>query len=370
VNGGYHDLDGCRAIDPTHPGTRQRLAYAIAKFKACGFEMIKIDFIGHAAIEADSYYDTSVKTGMQAFRKGMEYLVDQLDDQMVVYVAISPNLGTNRYTHMRRIACDAYSAIGETQYTLNSTTNGWWQTHVYDYIDGDHLVLGTQSLGANRARVASGVITGTMITGDDFSVSGQWSTRAQTLYQNQNILDIARNGKAFMPIEGNSGNQASELFGRQIGNYFYLAVFNYGSTTKSYNIPLSRIGLSGTLNATELFSNNVVTANGTLSVSLPAADAAIYRFSTGSSLRMRSETAAEETLYPNPASSVVHVHYAELIDVKAIAMNSGAVNKISFQRTGPDDLNIVAISGLSSGIYILTLTNAKGQSKNFRLVRK
>src|SRR5215217_4326540 len=104
VNGGYHDFDGARAIDPTHPGTKKRIDYIIDKLKACGFKMIKIDFLGHAAAESDAFYDKSVTTGMQAYKEGMEYLVDRLDGQMLIYAAISPSLATGRYAHMRRVA--------------------------------------------------------------------------------------------------------------------------------------------------------------------------------------------------------------------------------------------------------------------------
>ncbi len=146
-NGNVIDLDGARALDPTHPGTKARIALLIGKFKECGFKMIKLDFLGHATLEADRFYDTTVHTGMQAFRKGMEYVVDQLDGKMLVYAAISPNLATARYVHMRRIACDAYSNISETGYTLNSTTYGWWQSRLYDYVDADHIVFKTESAG-------------------------------------------------------------------------------------------------------------------------------------------------------------------------------------------------------------------------------
>lgn len=283
VNGAYHDLDGCRAMDPTHPATKKRIEYMIGRFKNAGFQMIKIDFIGHAGIEADSFYDTSVHTGMQAFRKGMEYLIDQLDGKMLVYAAISPNLATGRYVHTRRIACDAFSSIGDTKYSLNSTNYGWWQTYVYNYIDADHLVLNNQSESANRARVASGVITGTVITGDDFSATGQWAGRAQTLFQNQELLDIARNGVAFRPVEGNTGEGTNELFVRKIGNYFYLAAFNYGSTTKAYQIDLKRLGLnsSDSYQVKELFSGSTNTAKTNISFNLEASDARVYRFEVG-----------------------------------------------------------------------------------------
>lgn len=287
VNGNPVELDGAYALDPTHPGTKARLQMVIGKFIACGFEMIKIDFLGHAALEADSYYDNTVHTGMEAYRKGMEYLTDQLDGKMLVYAAISPNLATGRYAHMRRIACDAYKDINETAYTLNSTTYGWWQKHIYNYLDADHLVFGTQTDGENRARFASGIVTGTLVTGDDFSATGAWTAKAQTLLQNEDLLNLAASGIVFTPVEGNTGNQANELFVKNAGNKSYLAIFNYGGTAKTFNINLQRAGMSGSDNYStrELFSGaqnarqTATHVQGTFSITIPAADAAIVEFS-------------------------------------------------------------------------------------------
>jgi alpha-galactosidase len=282
INGQYKDLNGNRVMDPTHPATRGRIAWLIGRFKACGFKMIKLDFLGNAQLEADGYYDGTVHTGMQAFRKGMEYIVDQIAGTMLVYAAISPNLATGRYAHMRRIACDAFKGISETGYTLNSTTYGWWQKNIYNYMDGDHLVFGTETPGSNRARFASGIVTGTLITGDNYSAVGSWNTAAKALLQNQDILDIARNGngKAFQPVEGNTGDQPNELFVSNTGNYWYLVIVNYGTSSKNYSVSMDRIGLNGTgtySTIKELFSADNVTATSTLNLTLQASDAAIYR---------------------------------------------------------------------------------------------
>ncbi|MBD2757667.1 alpha-amylase family protein [Spirosoma validum] len=277
VNGKYHELDGARALDPTHPGTQQRLAYVINKFKDCGFEMIKIDFIGHAAIEADHFYDSTVTTGMQAFRKGMEFLNDQLADKMLIYVAISPSLATGRYAHMRRIACDAFHSMADTRYTLNSTNYGWWQTHLYDFIDADHTVFGTESEGVNRARLASALVTGTLITGDNYATSGQWLSRAQSLLQNPALLAIARAGIAFRPVEGNTGESATNLFVRETDRYVYLAVFNY-EDNKTVSIDFSRIGLrAGRYVAKELYSNTTLAAQDSMKITFDEPDARIYQ---------------------------------------------------------------------------------------------
>jgi alpha-galactosidase len=274
-NGNYNDLDGARALDATHPGTKARIAAVIGHFKDCGFKMIKIDFLGHAALEADHFYDPTVHTGMQAFRKGMEYLIQQLDGKMLVYAAISPNLATVRYVHMRRIACDAYSNISETGYTLNSTTYGWWQGKMYDHIDADHIVFGTVAPGMNRARLTSALVTGALITGDDYSVNGPWHAAAKILLQNKDLLMLAQQGKAFMPVEGNTGDQPGNIFVRKDKRYTWLAIVNYSDTVLSYTIDPARWGIPKQT-MKELFSGKIVPP-GAGTIIVPPADAVIYR---------------------------------------------------------------------------------------------
>lgn len=277
VKGEYHDFDGARAMDPTHPATKERIAFRIKQFRDAGFEMIKIDFIGHAAIEADSFYDPAVHTGMQAFRKGMEFLVDQLEGKMLVYAAISPNMATGKYVHIRRIACDAFKSIKETSYTLNSTSLGWWQNKVYDYADADHVVFADETIRANRARLTSAIVTGTIITGDDYSIhSNAWSA-AQQLLQNPDILKAAQEEGIFRPLDHHMGETPSNLFLNTSGDYTYLAVVNYSNQPATFEVDLGKIGVTDH-NGKELFSGKTSNQKGRINITVPPADAMIYRF--------------------------------------------------------------------------------------------
>ncbi|SDF67476.1 alpha-galactosidase [Pedobacter terrae] len=279
VGHGYYDIDGARALDPTHPGTQQRFASVIKKFRECGFEMIKIDFLGHAAIESDHFYDPKITTGMQAYKTGMEFLLKQLDSKMMVYAAISPNLASGRYVHVRRIACDAFKSIKDTEYTLNSVSNGWWQTYLYDYIDADHVVFSDQSDGENKARFLSAIVTGTCITGDDFSLQGKWTGTAKRLLNNTDILKVLEDGKAFVPVEGNRGKSASPLFVKLVGNVKYLAVFNYSDEAKVFNIDFSRMGLkiNATYKTENLVNQKTADLKNNQMLSLAGKDAAIFK---------------------------------------------------------------------------------------------
>ena len=243
VGNGFHDFDGARALDPTHPGTQMRIKDMISNFKKCGFEMIKIDFLGHAAVESTQFYDSKITTGMQAYKVGMEYLLKCLDNKMLVYAAISPSLASGKYVQVRRIACDAFKSIKDTEYTLNSVTNGWWQTYLYNYIDADHVVLADESEAANVARTLSAIVTGTLITGDDFSSDGQWKARATKVFQNQDLLKIIEDGKAFRPVEGNKGKSASNQFLKDKGKVQYLALFNYENKNASVKIDFQQLGI-------------------------------------------------------------------------------------------------------------------------------
>lgn len=273
------EVDGAIAMDPTYPGTKERIALYLNRFKEIGFEMIKIDFLGHGALESDHFYDPKVTTGMQAYRQGMEYVDSVLAGKMLVYAAISPSMATARYVHMRRIGCDAFSAIDNTEYTMNSTGYGWWQSSLYQYIDADHVVFGNEREGANRARLVSALVTGTLITGDDFSTTGKWSETARQLLKNKALLNLLQQGKSFRPVEANTGKGAVEIVSHASNGIIYLAVFNYGTTSKKYTIAESQLGLKqGTaLNLQELFSGHNSTATGAITIELPATDAALYR---------------------------------------------------------------------------------------------
>ena len=279
AKGAPMDIDGARAMDPTHPGTQQRMAYLLNRFKEAGFTMIKVDFLGHGALEADHFADPSVTTGMQAYKVGMAFMDSVLDGSMLLYAAISPNIATARYVHMRRVACDAFSAIDNTEYTLNSTGYGWWQSSLYDFIDGDHVVFGKEKEGANRARLASAIVTGTLITGDDFSQHGQWTGTAKNLLQQKELLHIMKDGKSFRPVEANKGSKGVELFVKKQGKHTYIAAFNFGKEKKTFRFSPERIGLKrgSRFVLQSLFSGAVTPLEQELSFEVMPEDAAIYQ---------------------------------------------------------------------------------------------
>ena len=276
---GYHDLDGGRAIDPTHPGTQQRIAFILSRLLNCGFKMIKIDFLSHAAIESVKFHDPIITTGMQAYSVGMKHIVDELDGKMLIYAAISPSFASSSFVHMRRIACDAWNTIEQTQYTLNSVSFGWYQTYMYDFIDADHIVFHGQSKAVNKARLLSGIVTGPIILGDDFSKNQDWQDEINYLLQDKNLLEIIKDGKSFRPIGFVEGKLANNIFIKRTDKQLYIAVFNFEDKESKFNIDLNKIGVkkNSGFDAKELLDKENISIKDSLIVMFNGAGAKLYR---------------------------------------------------------------------------------------------
>jgi len=288
ANGNKQILDNGVALDPTHPGTQRRIQAYLDRFKRLGFHYIKVDFMTHGALEGDRHYDPRVTTGIQAYNEGMKYLSDAAGPDIYLNLSISP-LFPSQYANSRRIACDTFGAMHEVQYMLNSLTYGWWLDGVYDFNDPDHVVLDGFSDGENRARVTSAVITGNFISGDDLSAAGdaKGKKRAEKYLTNEEIDDVARIGKSFRPVEGNTNQDAAHLFVSDGKDCCYLAAFNYSAKRATYNVSLKRIGLipNGPLDVKELWSGALSQASNTITVQLGPDDAALFKiYKTGAPL--------------------------------------------------------------------------------------
>jgi alpha-galactosidase len=270
------------ALDPTHPGTRKLIEMNARRFRKAGFKYVKADFLSHGALEADRHYDPRVTTGLQAYNEGMKFVSAALGADIFLNLSIAP-LFPGQYANSRRIACDAFGDIGQTEYTLNSLTYGWWLSKVYQFNDPDEMVFDGYSESENRARVASAVVTGLMLAGDDFSAGGgeTGKERARRFLTNGDINALARARKSFRPVEGGTGRAAANLFVWQDARFFYLAAFNYSRTNEEFSAEFNRVGLKtgGPVEVKELWSGATSRVTSPMRIKLNPADAAIYQFS-------------------------------------------------------------------------------------------
>ena len=243
ANGKPQDLDGAYAIDPTHPAIEEQMKKTSELFHRCGFGYVKMDFMTHGALEADKWYKPEITTGIQAYNYGMK-LLDKYFGDMYINLSISPVFPA-QYAQSRRIACDAWNKIKDTEYSLNAVSYGWWEDRVYQFNDADHVVLQQATDGENRARITSAVITGLFITGDDFSEGGslEGKEKAKKFLTNSEIIAVAQ-GESFSPLEGNGKKSENQFVHTDKKGNVYYAVFNYGEIPMTIELPVSRIGIS------------------------------------------------------------------------------------------------------------------------------
>ncbi len=275
ANGKPQELDGGYAIDPTHPAVRKMMEVIAEKFRGYGFKYVKMDFMTHGRLEADGWYDKSVHTGTQAYNFGMQ-LLDSIFHDMYLNLSISP-IFPSQYAQSRRIACDAWNKIKDTEYTLNALSWGWWINGVYDYNDADHVVLRDAEEGENRCRVTSSAITGIFITGDDFSKTGKEDVKKRArLYLTNPDINAMANGKAFRPLEGDN-DRSENTFTRRDDDTVYVACFNYGDKEANYAIAAERLGVNdyGQYDITELWSHDKV--NDLKAFTVRARDVKVFR---------------------------------------------------------------------------------------------
>lgn len=271
ANGQPQDIDGAYAIDPTHPAIEARMKKVADLFHRCGFQYVKVDFMAHGAINADKWYDPKVKSGIAAYNYGMQ-LLDKYFGDMYINLSIAP-IFPAQYAQSRRIACDAWNKIKDTEYTLNAVSYGWWINHIYQFNDADHVVLQQASEGENRARVTSAVITGLFITGDDFSKGGseEGKTKAKQFLTNAEV-NAAAMGRSFRPVEGTGERSEDQFVLTDTKGNTYYAVFNYTENPRSIQLPLKRLGLDPAkqYSVRDLWSHTDVNAGQTFNV--PAKD--------------------------------------------------------------------------------------------------
>lgn len=279
ANGNPQDLDGAYAIDPTHPAIEERMKKVADLFHRCGFRYVKIDFMAHGAINADKWYDPKIKSGIAAYNYGMQ-LIDKYFGDMYINLSIAPVFPA-QYAQSRRIACDAWNKIRDTEYTLNAVSYGWWINNIYKFNDADHVVLQQATEGENRARVTSAVVTGLFISGDDFSREGseEGKAKAKQFLTNAEV-NAAAMGHSFRPVEG-TGERSEDQFmlTDKKGNTWY-AIFNYTEDARSIKLPLERLGLDTKkqYKVRDLWSHTDIDVSQTISI--PSKDVRFLKISS------------------------------------------------------------------------------------------
>lgn len=285
ADGTYYgnELDGCFALDVTHPATYIHFKNQLDRLMGLGFRYIKLDFLVHGSLEGD-HYDKNIQTGIQAYNYAMSKVAEIVGDDVFINLSMAPIFPYN-YANGRRLCCDTYYKINETEYMLNALTYGFWQSELYDYIDPDHIVVwgkdGKATENEAYSRLISGIITGgSFLTGDNFVTPAGNADKAHKRYKellnNESLIDVLKTGKPFEGKIGAECEYAADVFTLENNGETYIAVFNYGLLPKVKTVDLPDKNCTVT-NLLTSETKNV--KGGKLLVSLEGRDSVIYKIS-------------------------------------------------------------------------------------------
>lgn len=291
-------IDGARPLDPTHPGTIALIDYELGRFVAWGYDSVKLDFLNCASLEGH-HYNPAITTGVAAYNYGMQRIEADLSPKKIgrpffLSLSIAPLFPA--YGHSRRISCDAFGRINDTEYMLNAATFGWWTNGtLYRFNDPDHTVISRdqdpyhgqapkgsiQTLEEARSRMNASVIAGTVLLDSDDLLDPRAQQRAKELLTNPSILNVAREGRSFRPVEGDVGVGAAQVFTRsEPDGSLLVAAFNFSRDTgESLHVDLSRLGLDAAneYRMTDLWTGNVRDVRRSVAFELGPAASTIVR---------------------------------------------------------------------------------------------
>jgi hypothetical protein len=270
-------FDNGIALDPTHPGVKQMTAYYLNYFTGHGFDFLKLDFLGHGALEG-VHFDANVMTGIQAYNQGMQYLLSHNNGRLFLSEAISP-IFPYQYAHSRRIYCDTATSIKDTAATMQAVSYGWWiSSRLYQFSDPDLMKFSGGTANENQSRLINCAVAGTVFLNSDDLASPTGQALALTSLTNATINGVARAGVSFRPVEGNTGTNSADVFVRQDGGVWYIATFNYTGSSVVKTLNLARLEISGTYTAMDLWSGTFSTVTGaSWNVTLGVQQAKLFR---------------------------------------------------------------------------------------------
>ncbi len=276
-----NDIDGCFPLDVTHPAVVNHYKSQLERLIGYGFSYIKLDFLVHGALEG-IHYNSEIQTGIQAYNYAMQEVAESVGDDVFINLSMAPIFPYN-YANGRRLACDTYYGINETEYVLNALTYGFWQSELYDYIDADHIVLwgkdGKATENEARSRLLSGIITGgSFLTGDNFvSPSKKPSvakTRFEELLTNKQLIDVLKLQKPFEAVVEENGVYSAEKYILYDESGIYVAFFNFDKmVSKNFTLEIGE----GTTALNLMDGSQVNFSGGSVRVKVAPCDAVLIK---------------------------------------------------------------------------------------------
>lgn len=261
----------------THPGAREWIDGFFKHYKELGVEYIRMDFL--------SWYEDGTDRGMGIVGRGygrenyaryLAYIAESAKKYGIFTSLVMPHLYNDAevekmYGNMVRIVADtgegkwnhvSANDRGRSYATwphCNNQFDGFtYWSHLAGrenvILDGDFIRLNTLA-DANEKQT---VISLQLMAGGPVTIADQYSTIGDntSFYCNDELLALNADRFVGKPLSDVLNSADSNVWYGQMSNGDYVVgLFNRDESSKSFDLPLSRFGIEGSMNARDLWKH-------------------------------------------------------------------------------------------------------------------
>ena len=305
-------LDHLYALDTTHPGAQAYLRSTYSTLtKQWGIRYIKMDFMEDSAVEG--FYHVPQTTALEAQRIGIQTIRDAVGPDVLLDKDGCELLNPVGLVDMGRISQDTGHTFSASRDAAPGIAARYYMNRNYYLADPDAFSVSTQTvddqswhggskpLTFDEAKVSialTAVSGGLFEDGDDLPTLGEDAERI-ALLKDHDLLDMARLGRAFTPLDLMSyeaaDGQPSLFFLKQTDRQAIVSVFNWSETPRTHSVTRELLGLDpGNYAVTEIVASHTqpVPLTGALNVQQPPHSVRMFKIvNTGLPERAPTATA-------------------------------------------------------------------------------
>ncbi len=253
--------DQLYALDPTHPGAQAYLHSTYSTLtKEWGIRYIKMDFMEDSGVEGIFHQPNT--TALEAQRIGLKTIREAVGEQVLLDKDGSELLNPVGIVDMGRISQDTGHTFASTKDAASGMAARYYMNRNYFLADPDAFTVSTQTvddqswhggskpLTLDEAKVSialSAVSGGLFEDGDDLPLLGESPERV-ALLENRTLLDMARLGRASIPVDLMSyqpeDQQPSIFLSKENDSQAILTIFNWTDKPRTHRLPLAGLGLA------------------------------------------------------------------------------------------------------------------------------
>lgn len=293
--------DGFGWVVATHPGAQEYIDGFFKHFHEMGVDYIRMDFMSWYEDGNDRYLGTSGRGyGRDVYARALNYIAQAAKKYGVFTSIVMPHMYDDglleaQYCNMTRIVCDTGKGgwwhcsaqdKGKSYTTWPNCMNMFDGFTYWSHITGkDKIIPDGDFIRLNKFDTddeKKTVISLQLMAGGPVTVADQYTTIGDnlTFYTNSEMLALNTDRFVGKPLTDKLGDKNNEVwYGQMSDGSYVVGLFNRDDASRSYNLNLSELGISGEYNQRDLWTHTDEGKVSALKATVPAHGCKIVKLS-------------------------------------------------------------------------------------------